>query len=105
MNPGRRKVEDEGECRVCGIDRERCDAAHLWNRSQGARGFNNPDLIVPLCSRIKGGAGCHDEYDDHRLDLLPYLTRAEEVAVVKEAGIARAYKRVTGVGCEPDYLS
>lgn len=97
MNPARQKVEDEGQCRVCGAPARQCDAAHLWDKSLGGGGFKDPDLIVPLCAAIKGGAGCHGLYDAHELDLLPYLTLAEQVALVKAAkGIARAWRRVTG---------
>jgi len=98
VNPGRRKVEDEGECRVCGELAERCDAAHIWDRSLGGEGFDDPDIIVPLCSRIKFGNGCHDIYDEGELDLLPYLKLEEQIALVKAAGsISRAYRRAAGV--------
>ena len=101
MNPGRRKVEDEGGCRVCGAPADQCDAAHTWDRSLGARGFKNTDLIVPLCAVIKGGPGCHDLYDAHELDLLPYLTIDEQVALVRAAGsIARAYRRSTPLSAQ-----
>lgn len=97
MNAARVKVEREGVCRVCGERSDRCDAAHLWDRSLGGGGFDEPDLVVPLCSKIKGGNGCHDLYDAHRLDLLPYLTLEEQLAVVRAAGgIQRAYDRVAG---------
>lgn len=101
MNAARLKVEREGQCRVCGEHSDRCDAAHLWNRSQGGGGFDEPDAIVPLCSRIKGGQGCHDRYDSYELDLLPYLTLDEQVALVRAAGgIERARTRVIGGGGE-----
>jgi hypothetical protein len=96
LNAARAKVEGEGKCRVCGIRAEHCDAAHTIDRSLSSSGFVDPDLIVPLCSQIKGGAGCHAAYDAHALDLLPYLTRAEEVAMVREVGIERARRRATG---------
>lgn len=97
MNEAREKVELEGECRFCGEPAHRCDAAHLWDRSLGATGFSESALVVPLCSMIKGGNGCHDLYDAHRLNLLPYLTIDEQVAVVRAAGsLRRAYNRVTG---------
>ena len=101
MNAAREKVEREGQCRVCGAPAEVCDAAHVWNRSQGGPGWDDPDAIVPLCSRIKGGAGCHDAYDAYQLDLLPYLTTAEQVALVRYAGsIQRAYDRARGRGVD-----
>jgi len=97
VNAARAKVEREGGCRVCGAPADKCDAAHVWDRSLGGPGFDNPDAIVPLCSRIKGGIGCHDDYDTHRLDLLPYLTTDEQVALVRYAGsIERARRRAMG---------
>lgn len=100
MNAAREKVEREGECRVCGYGpADRLDAAHIWDRSLGGGGFDNPDLIVPLCSRIKGGVGCHDDYDSHRLNLLPYLRPEELDAAARVAGTrARALRRITGAG-------
>ena len=47
MNPARAKVEAEGQCRACGDgDVEHLDAAHLWPRSMGASGFEEPDNIM-----------------------------------------------------------
>lgn len=103
MNPARIKVDKEGKCRVCGIRAEFCDAAHTIDRSISASGFDDADLVVPLCSGIKlaaqgitGFRGCHAAYDAHALDLLPYLRREEEVAMVREVGIERARNRATG---------
>lgn len=99
MNEARAKVEREGACRVCGAPARACDAAHVWNRSQGGRAFDDPDAVVPLCSSFKGGPGCHQRYDAHRLDLLPYLTTDEQVALVRAAGsIERARSRAIGKG-------
>lgn len=85
MNAARGKVEREGRCRVCGLGpSHRLDAAHLVPRSLTRQGFDQEDLIVPLCSSAKGvRSGCHQAYDAHRLDLLPFLTVEEEVAVVR----------------------
>lgn len=102
MSPAREKVEAEGVCRVCGIGGpERLDAAHLWDRSLGGPGFDDPDAVVPLCSSIKGAGAraCHDLYDAHELDLLAHLTTAEQIALVRHAGsIERARTRATGQG-------
>jgi hypothetical protein len=96
MNPGREKVNNEGRCRVCGGPLRTVDAAHTWDRSLGSSGYDDPDLVIPLCSLIKGGIGCHDAYDKHQLDLLPYMTTDEQVAMVREAkSMARAMKRAT----------
>lgn len=103
MNPAREKVEREGQCRVCGVHADVCDAAHVWDRGTAGGDFNDPDLIVPLCSHIKGGNGCHDRYDSHQLDLRPYVTVEESVAAVRAAGsIERARSRLAGVDPEPE---
>lgn len=48
------------------------------------------DNIVPLCRE------CHVEYDHHRLNLLPYLGIAEQIAAVRQAGgIGLAYRRTS----------
>lgn len=86
MNAAREKVEREERCRVCHVGPAyKLEAAHLWPRSRGASGFDEPDLIVPLCSTVFGGT-CHADFDDHRLDLLPFLTLGEQVATVRAAG-------------------
>ena len=89
----RAKVEYEsGRCRVCYAPN--ADAAHVIPRSLAPGVGNNmrADNIVPLCR------DCHTEYDQHRLDLLPYLTLPEQVAAVRSAGgIALAYRRTANV--------
>ena len=89
----RAKVDAEnGRCRVCGAPN--AEAAHVIPRSLAPGVGNNmgADNIVPLCR------DCHTEYDQHRLDLLPYLTLAEQVAAVRQAGgIALAYRRTANV--------
>lgn len=109
----REKVEQEGACRVCGA-REgerrgtrfvRLEAAHLagreFDRPAGARLTGvvevEPDDVVPLCGPYGDTRACHTLYDHHKLDLLPYLRRSEEVAIVRHLGIAGALKRL-GVG-------
>lgn len=97
LNPARAKVESEGCCRVCSVRSRYCDAAHTFDRSLSRSGFTEPDLIVPLCSHAKGGNGCHDAYDAHQLDLLPWMTTDEQVALVRAAGsIERARNRAMG---------
>jgi hypothetical protein len=46
--------------------------------------------IVPLCPQH------HREYDARTLDLLPYLTLAEQAAAVEHVGIVRALRRLSG---------
>lgn len=82
-----RKVEDEAECRACGYDRE-LDPAHTIHRSQG--GGMSAAAIVPLCR------ACHDAFDSDSLDLIPYLSREEELEAVRVVGLARAYRMLGG---------
>lgn len=91
---GRQKVEDEGQCRVCGINRG-LQAAHTLGRKHdlpkrpGQKTlWVNPDGIVPLCQI------CHTAYDHHELDLLPYLTGSEELYAVANAGLEQARIRL-----------
>lgn len=105
MNAAREKVEREGVCRSCGTGGpDRLDAAHVVDRSLApGQGFEDPDAVVPLCSRIKGGAGCHEAYDGHELDLLPELSLAEQAAAVAKVGLLGAFLRTTGQQLPEDY--
>lgn len=83
--------QDEGRCRVCRSTWQ-VQAAHVIPRSlaPGLDRNMGADNIVALCQ------DCHAEYDQHRLDLLPYLTLREQIAAVETAGgIALAYRRTT----------
>jgi hypothetical protein len=96
------KVEEEGEfCRVCGaIEVEK---AHILGRkydqpiSPDSRTLLVlPDRIVPLCGEWANR--CHQRYDAHELDLLPYLTAAEQAQAILDAGsIGLALKRISPV--------
>lgn len=100
----REKVEKEGCCRVCG-ESEPLEAAHLIGRHAdpelyGPRGgvirFVLPESIVPLCGSTPERRGCHQTYDERKLDLLPYLSIEEQCEATRAAGgIALAYKRLT----------
>jgi hypothetical protein len=70
-----------GRCRVCD-SRDMVQCAHIIGREndcyQPMRDEGDwrewtvyPDRIVPLCKR------CHEDYDTHKLDLLPYLHEHE----------------------------
>lgn len=87
----RMKVDTEGRCRVCKAAGE-LDAAHVIPRSVSpVEGSQDERAIVGLCRRH------HTAYDQHRLDLLPYLTVEEQAhAVVQAGGIAAAYRITTG---------
>jgi hypothetical protein len=89
----RAKLAGEGVCRVCGA--EHPQAAHLIGRRHDTPSENGAlrveaDDVVPLCER------CHRAYDAHRLDLLPYLTRAEQARAVELVGLVAALRRLSG---------
>jgi hypothetical protein len=48
----------------------------------------DPASVVPLCKTH------HDLVDEHQFDLLPFLSRDEEVDAVKRVGIDRAFRRL-----------
>ena len=81
----RAKVDEEGECRVCG-SHSGLQAAHIIPRSLGGR--QHRDSIVPLCERD------HRSYDNFRLDILPYLTHDEQAEAVRVMGLERARRRL-----------
>lgn len=90
----REKVDAEGQCRACGAGESsdvRLEAAHLWPRSMG--GTQEPAGIVPLCSRL-GPHGCHQLFDEHRLNLGHVLTTEEQAELVRQSGsLASAMRR------------
>lgn len=87
------KVRGEGRCRVC-KKTGRLEAAHVVARRFDAELENgalyvHPDDIVPLCGP------CHAAYDARRLDLLPYLSLAEQARAALHVGLVRAFARTT----------
>lgn len=63
----REKVRDLA-CVFCGRDDGVViDPAHLWPRGKG--GCDSADCVIPLCREH------HRAFDDHQLELLPYLVR------------------------------
>ena len=87
----RRKVIDAGRCRVCRTATPPIDAAHVIPRSLAPNGGEHADAIVELCRE------CHNRFDSHGLDLVPYLSLAEEVSAVTVAGgIEAARRQITG---------
>ena len=108
MNAAREKVDNDPRgCLGCGERRpSKLDAAHVIDRSLfPGQGFDEPDGVVPLCSRIKGGAGCHDAYDAHRLDILPSLTLDEQAAAVAKVGMRAAFVRTTATRDVENYTA
>ena len=82
------KIVREGQCRIC--TSAAIETAHLVPRGRGAPRYDQPDICIPLCKRH------HTAFDDHELDVLPYIDRDEEVATVRLLGIERAYKQLVG---------
>lgn len=82
-------MDKEAQCRVCGDGRD-LQAAHTIGRVHDpAHGKVRPVDIVPLCP------SCHRQYDGRTLDLLPYLSHAEQAAAVEHVGIIGALRRLS----------
>lgn len=100
----RQKVDDEGRCRRCLLppDYDRAlQAAHIVGRTydrprvEGSTTkvlYVHPDSIVPLCATPQGD-GCHQLYDAHRIGILGFLTREEQVRAVEDAGSIESARR------------
>jgi hypothetical protein len=75
------------------------DRAHLIDRSLAADPHSDPRRIVFLCRKH------HEAYDDHKLDLLPYLARRhrpELARAVELVGLMTTLERVTGSKWRPE---
>jgi hypothetical protein len=92
MAAARAKAEEQG-CRICGSTFT-VEAAHILSRARIKPGPAE-DLrnIVGLC----GFRGCdaHRSFDEGSLDLLPFLTFAEQAYAVELVGMAEAFQRIT----------
>lgn len=79
------QTDKDTPCRVCGSI-GRTERAHIAGRVYDRRNswVVDPDAIVPLCGPTPGG--CHGAYDRGDLDLLPYLTTAEQARAVLDLG-------------------
>jgi hypothetical protein len=103
------KVREEARCRIKGCKNKDLDPAHTFKRGlqdvdvevlyfDDAAGCDRlklvkhvlPDSIVPLCRMH------HEQYDAHRLNLLPYLTLEEQADMARCVGLERAINRATG---------
>jgi len=83
----RRKVEREGRCRACAKPHN-LDAAHIVPRSRiHGPPAQDPRNIIPLCREH------HDAQHRGELELLPLLTREEQVYIVGLVGIEEARRR------------
>jgi 5-methylcytosine-specific restriction endonuclease McrA len=87
--PHHQKILDEQECRACGTPYD-LDPAHTIPKSLG--GKMTYDSVMPLCRT------CHDAQHDGKLELLGYMTRAEQVEAVRAVGLARAWRYLTQGG-------
>lgn len=69
----RRKVRELGYCIACrkpASEDRAIDPAHLCDRSKG--GCDHEDCVTGLCRTFRRD-GCHDLYDDGKLDLLKVI--------------------------------
>jgi hypothetical protein len=85
----RAKVSKEGFCRKCGTSNG-VQAAHILGRAYDNGVVVLPCAIVPLCP------SCHRQYDDHELDLWPYLTTIERRRAIHRLGEGDARRRISG---------
>lgn len=107
----REKVEREGKCRVCSrsaaalaADGLRLEAAHLAPRQFDEIDRElvdpvrvvDPHNVVGLCGPATTSMSCHGRFDGGVLDILPYLTKDEQAAVVRRIGIVAAMRRLLG---------
>lgn len=99
------KCEEEGRCRVCGIERG-LDLAHLAPREHDEpkpgrkTRYVEPDNAIPLCRHD------HTDFDAHRLDVLPYLTLDEQLHVVRVlGGIEQARMRLAPLDYRRDIVA
>jgi hypothetical protein len=92
----REKVEREGTCRACGAVGH-LEAAHVIGRQHdfdlGSANSRNvlvvPDRIIPLCR------ACHEKQHRNELEVVPLLSRAEQVQAVADVGLEGAMQRLS----------
>ena len=81
-----------GICSACGIPINAAEAIYGCEKRPGSPLFVLGVSVIPLCRRVSGG--CHVRFDTGRLDVLPYLTHAEQAYAVGMIGIERALARL-----------
>lgn len=81
------KVLREGHRNSFALDGTQPDPAHIIPRGLG--GCDHEDCVCPL------SRGAHRDYDNGKLDLLPYLNRKEQAHAVEHLGLIGALKRIT----------
>lgn len=91
----REKCDFEGQCRACGRTGH-IEAAHVIGRERDydlSRNERNivvvPDRILPLCR------DCHEKQHRNELEMVPLLSRAEQVQAVADVGIEGAMQRLS----------
>jgi hypothetical protein len=85
------ELQTGNACLVCW--RSPTDRAHVIDRSLAPDPHSDPRRIVFACREH------HEAYDNHRLDLLPYLERShrsELARAVELVGLITTLERVTG---------
>ena len=99
----RQKVEDAGRCSRCLRSDVRLEAAHVMGRRydrprvEGSTTkvlYVHPDSVWAACS------DCHRAYDAKEIGILPFLTLAEQVRAVQDAGSIEGARRRLDA---PDY--
>jgi hypothetical protein len=91
------QIQTGNACLVCW--KSPTDRAHLIDRSLAPDRHGDPRRVVYLCRQH------HADYDDHKLDLLPYLEprhRSELARAVEVHGLLGTLQRVTGMDWVPD---
>jgi hypothetical protein len=93
-------IDPNDPCRFCGV-RGRTTRAHVSGRKYdepkpGRKTlWVNPLDVVPLCGPVGDSSACHTRFDAGEIDLLPYLTYAEQArAVYVLGGIESARMRL-----------
>jgi hypothetical protein len=82
------RTEASDPCRVCGREGQ-TERAHISGRRYdrprpGTKTlWVNPLDIVPLCGPAADSGSCHGRFDSGDLDLMPYLTTAEQMRAVE----------------------
>lgn len=92
------EVQTSNACLVCW--QAPTDRAHVIDRSLAPDVYHDPARIVFLC-RLH-----HEAYDNHTLDLLPYLEprhRRELARAVECVGLMTTLERVTGQKWVPSH--
>ena len=116
----RRKVDDEGRCRRCLRSDVRLEAAHVLGRRydkprvEGSTTkvlYVHPDSVIPLCGSTVSTSGvvtkgCHERFDHHEIGILGFLTPAEQIRAVQDAGsIESARRRLDPLDYSPPMLA